>query len=280
MRRKVFGALLSACALAGALLLAPGVAQAQTGKYLWVTSDLVHIGTGFAHVRPGLEIPAYTSTTSATWGGWIDLADTGNKFYQSSVQFNVPDSHCPTPDAQAAVWVGLDGATDATVEQAGVLAECVNSVVSYYDWYDMAPNGAVIVNPVSPGDTIVAHANYNPTKKRYYLDIDDESDPAEGFNSPPQACPSGYTCNNSSAEVVVEDAGGSPAGGAYLADFNKANFSNAKMVSASGLAGSLQGNSEWNTEKVTMQYKSYPMVQVGARSDGSTAFTDTWEGPG
>jgi hypothetical protein len=267
VRRKVcraFGAVLSACAFIGVLLLAPGVAQAQTGKYLWVSQ------AGYS---------AATSTTSPIWGGWVDLADNGDKFYQSRVQFNVPDSDCPTPDAQAAVWVGLDGATDATVEQAGVAAVCANSKVSYYDWYDMAPNGRVKVNPVSPGDTIVAYANYNPRKKRYYMGIDDESDPAESFNSPAQACPSGSTCDNSSAEVVVEDPGG-PAGGGYLADFHKANFSDAQMVSASGLVGALQSNSEWHTEKVTMQYKSYPMVQVGARSDGSTAFTDTWEGPG
>jgi hypothetical protein len=261
MRDKVSGALLGALALAGGLLLAPGAAQAQTG---------------------GFGTPAYPSKTSSVWGGWVDLAHTGDEFYQSRVQFNVPDSDCPTPDAQAAVWVGLNGTTtsDPTVEQAGVAAVCTNSVVSYYDWYETYPNGRVKVNPVSPGDTIVAYANYNPAKKRYYLDITDESDPAEGFSSPPQTCPSGYKCNNSSAEVVVEDPDGGPAGGGYLADFHKVNFSNAQMVSASGLVGSLQSNSEWSIEKITMQYKSYPMVSVGARSDGSTAFVDTWEGPG
>jgi hypothetical protein len=258
VRRKVFGAVLSACALTGVLLLAPGVAQAQTGKD---------------------ATPAYASKTSSVWGGWADLAHSGDKFYQSRVQFNVPDSDCPTPDAQAAVWVGLDGATDSTVEQAGVAAVCVNSKISYYDWYDMAPNGSVKEHSVSPGQTIVAYANYNPRKKRYYLDVDDESDSADSFNSPPQACPSGFTCENSSAEVVVEDPGG-PAGGGFLADFNKVNFSNAQMVSASGLVGALQSNSQWSIEKITMRYKSYPMVNVGARSAGSTAFVDTWAGPG
>jgi hypothetical protein len=261
MRRKVFGALLSACALTGVLLLAPGVAQAQAAES---------------------GIPADTTGTSAVWGGWLDLAHSGDSFVQSRVQFNVPDTDCSTPDAQAAVWVGLNGTSesDITVEQAGVAAVCVNSRVSYYDWYETAPIGRVKENPVSPGDTVIAYANYNPVKKLYYMGITDESDPAESFNSPGEPCPSGYTCDNSSAEVVVEDPGGGPAGGAYLADFNKVNFSNAQMISHSGLVGALQGTSEWNTEKMTMQYKSYPMVSVGARSDGSTAFVDTWEGPG
>jgi hypothetical protein len=268
MRRKVFGALLSACALTGLFLLAPDVAQAQTGH-------------GLAHFRPDAVTPADTSITKPTWGGWIDLADPGDEFYQASVQFNVPKTDCPFPSAQAAVWVGLDGATaaDPTVEQVGVLAKCVKSVVSYEDWYEMAPDKPVYENEVSPGDTLVAYVGYNPTKNLYYLDIDDESDSAGSFNSPPQACPSGYTCDNTSAEVVVEDPNGGPPG-QLLADFNKVDFSNAEMISATNLVGSLQGNSEWSTEKVTMQYESYPMVQAGARSDDSTAFTDTWEGPG
>jgi hypothetical protein len=68
-----------------------------------------------------------------------------------------PSVTCKPSATYSAFWVGLDGATDKTVEQTGTEADCAEGSPRYYGWYEMYPafprNYSV---PVVPGDHMSA----------------------------------------------------------------------------------------------------------------------------
>jgi hypothetical protein len=234
----------------------------------------------FTPVSPDLVRPRATNQTSTVWGGWMDLADSNVKLYDVASQFNVPSSTCPRSGAVAYFWVGLDGWTDGTVEQAGIAVQCNGTTPEYYDWYEMYPNKPVAEFVVSRGDTVVASVSYDSANSRYYLEVDDKTNPNANFNVN-LPCPSG-PCNRSSAEVVAEDPGGGAAKGYYLANFRNVDFSETQVISNNGTIGGLVGNSLWSANEITMEYPgSTVMVQPGARSgsDGN-AFIDTYKSDG
>jgi hypothetical protein len=234
----------------------------------------------FTPVSPDLVRPRATSLTSQIWGGWMDLANTNVELYDVAAQFNVPATTCQRSGAVAAVWVGLDGWTDGTVEQAGIGVQCNGTTPEYYDWYEMYPNDPVAEFYVSPGNTVIASVSYNSTNGKYYLEINDKSNPNANF-SVAESCPSGHTCDKSSAEVVSEDPGGGAAHGVYLADFHDVDFSNCEVISRDGTIGSLEGNSIWSANEITMEYPgSTVMVQPGSRTNSYTAFDDTYKSDG
>lgn len=232
-------------------------------------------------------IPEATQWTSTTWSGWVDAADTNVELRYVTANFTVPTTHCPSYGAEAGMWVGLDGwySTSKTVEQVGVVAECVIQTPSgvmpaYVSFWEMYPNGPVVKNYVSPGDTIAVSVYFNSSTDQYGLALSDSNTTSPDINVS-KYCPSGYTCHNSSAEVIVEDPGnGGPANGNYLANFGKVSFSNIAVTSRNGTHGTLEGNSPWSANEVTMKYNGIVMAQPSDRTNGYTAFTDTYKSSG
>jgi hypothetical protein len=53
--------------------------------------------------------------------------------------FIVPHLTCTGQNTYVALWAGLDGYNDSTVEQAGVLGECNHGKAYYYAWYEFYP---------------------------------------------------------------------------------------------------------------------------------------------
>lgn len=67
----------------------------------------------------------------------------------------MPALTCTAEDRVTSEWVGLDGATDTTVEQDGTASQCFEGTALYYSWYEMYPAGTVEVGmSVAAGDTI------------------------------------------------------------------------------------------------------------------------------
>jgi hypothetical protein len=65
---------------------------------------------------------------------------------------------CPTANAWAVFWVGLDGWWDDTVEQGGTSARCVNGTPQYATWWEMYPTNAIqTVFSINAGDSIRSH---------------------------------------------------------------------------------------------------------------------------
>ena len=121
---------------------------------------------------------------SVNWSGYADVDSSASSNASApgtlsgvSADWTIPKVSCPqgqyrNQDAFAAQWVGLDGATNGTVEQLGTGEQCYEDVLYYYVWYEMFPAGTVqegtqacINNNVDcprPGDQISASVNAPP----------------------------------------------------------------------------------------------------------------------
>jgi hypothetical protein len=153
------------------------------------------------------RIGAVTIALSGNWSGYADDNSTGRTYSAVTATWTQPRVTCTaTEDELAGYWVGLDGFTDPTVEQDGTFAWCYQGAVYYYSWWEMFPDGAVVVGTtVAPGDHLTASVTL--TSKGYRLAVADSTHPANSFTTV-QQCPSGATCYNTSAEWIAETPGG------------------------------------------------------------------------
>jgi hypothetical protein len=92
--------------------------------------------------------------------------------------WTVPSLASSTLTTYAAFWVGIDGFSDNTVEQSGVLAEYYRGSVYYYTWYEFYPSSPVYVTnnvPVKAGDIINAEVSYSSSTGLFTVTITDGS---------------------------------------------------------------------------------------------------------
>ena len=82
---------------------------------------------------------------------------------------------CKKTEAVAALWVGLDGYANKTVEQTGVAEDCSGGAAQYAAWYEAFPAAPVYyANTVAPGDTI-AESVTATTATAFTLTISDST---------------------------------------------------------------------------------------------------------
>lgn len=154
------------------------------------------------------------------WAGYADVVHSGSVSYVSA-SWIVPNVSASQGLKFVAIWVGIDGFNDSTVEQTGILAETYGGKVYYSAWYEFYPAASVSApsyDVVKPGDLIVAWVQYNSNNTFTTV----LKDVTEGwtFVSPATYVPNAY---RSSAEWIVER----PAIGnslTELADFSVAYF--------------------------------------------------------
>lgn len=170
----------------------------------------------------GPRIPLKTgSSYSTNWAGYADVVQT-NSVTLANASFIVPTVSATKTSTYVAVWVGIDGYNDSTVEQTGILAESSHNSVSYYAWYEFYPSSMVSApssDKVYPGDYIVAWVQYNANNDTFTTTIKNINE-SWTFTSPATAV-SG--ADRSSAEFIVER----PAIGSSLttlANFKTASF--------------------------------------------------------
>src|SRR5581483_1614701 len=221
-----------------------------------------------------------------SWAGRGVVARPGVQISSVAASFTVPKTACTATDAEAGFWVGLDGWTDATVEQAGAIAFCGIRTRSgykpeYFVFYEMFPKFPVLKHHVSAGDVIVASVSYNSSSGKYFLEVDDKTHPGDSFSAS-ASCPSGHTCRRNSAEVIAEDPGsGGPAKHHFLPNFGTVHFSQVEVISRSGAIGSLKGNSLWSAKESIMEYPGKTvMARPSRRTSGYTAFNVTYHSKG
>lgn len=94
-------------------------------------------------------VPAPTTDTSSNWSGYVA---SGSGFTAVSSTFNVPTAAASSPASDAAEWVGIDGANNSNLIQAGVAEESSGT----YAWWEILPApetpiSRLLVNP-SAGD--------------------------------------------------------------------------------------------------------------------------------
>jgi Peptidase A4 family/ell wall binding domain 2 (CWB2) len=95
--------------------------------------------------------------TSSNWSGYVS---TGNSYTSVTGTFTVPNLVSGTPTSDASTyWVGIDGANNTSLIQAGVL-EYVDpsntNLVYIYPWWEILPAGEVEITSVavSAGDEV------------------------------------------------------------------------------------------------------------------------------
>jgi hypothetical protein len=236
--------------------------------------------------QPGAHVPATHlprimpvngALKSTNWSGYADVACGTCAIRYVTASFTMPSVNCKnSPDGSfAGFFAGLDGIGDTTVEQVGVSAGCSGGSASYLAFYEMFPLAPVGFSGVSPGDAISVAVFYNSTTHRWQLGLTDLT--TGGKIATAQACPSGSTCRNHSAEVITEAPSNASGSVLPLADFGQANFEAIQVTSRSGTHGALTSNSLWTADSLTMVNSTgtATLAAPGPAYAGQ-AFQDTW----
>jgi hypothetical protein len=233
-----------------------------------------------AHI-PATHLPRITPVNAAlqttNWSGYADVVCGTCSLRYVAASFTLPSVNCKTsPDGSlVSVFAGLDGIGDTTVEQTGVTAQCSGGTASYFAWYEMFPLAPVAFTGVGPGDAISATVYYNAGTKRWQLGLTDLT--TGGNIATAQACPSGSSCRNHSAEVIAEAPSSSSGAVLPLADFGQANLEAIQVTSLNGTHGSMSTNSLWTADSLTMVNSTGSAILAAPGPVfGGQAFQDTW----
>jgi hypothetical protein len=195
--------------------------------------------------RPGVRgIRNSSQVTSTNWSGFAVSGGDG-AYHSVSASWIEPTVKCTTGNRYSAFWVGLDGFSSQSVEQAGTAADCAGKTAKYSGWYEMFPAAPVYFRTkVRPGDHLSASVTFSGTDT-YRLVLKDST---RGWSHTITRSEAGL--DRSSAEVITE-APSTASGVLRLADFGTVNFTAAKangknmvklnrtkivMVDSSGLA--------------------------------------------
>lgn len=147
----------------------------------------------------------------ASENGYVDTNSAGNTYQEVSANWTQPAITCGASDTIAAFWVGIDGYTSPTVEQAGTEAVCESGKATYYSWWEMYPGAPEVVGTtVKSGDKIAASVTKSGSK--YTLAVTDATHTADSFTVTQTCAPT--SCVDTSAEWI-EEPSGTPVVGAW-----------------------------------------------------------------
>jgi hypothetical protein len=90
-------------------------------------------------------------------------ANSGGTVSDIQAQWVISALTCGAPATYSAIWVGIDGETDGTVEQVGTGGDCLNGQAHYYAWFEIFPRPSQDLSqfPVNAGDTVSAEVKYS-----------------------------------------------------------------------------------------------------------------------
>jgi hypothetical protein len=202
------------------------------GLLAMLTSALVIGGTATASAA-AVAVPTHTPvgsllhSTSSHWSGYAAQAPFLSSFNSVSATWTQPSVACSAQNSYVALWVGLDGYNDRSVEQIGTEGDCIRGVPTYYAWFEMYPRPSFNVDavPVNAGDSVTASVT-SQSLVSFVLTIKNNTTGAT-FSTTQY----GFA-QRSSAEAIVEAPSTLRRGVLPLANFGTAQFSN---VTANGV---------------------------------------------
>ncbi len=211
----------------------------------------------------GPRIPV-TRSTSSNWSGYAvvegNLTNPGN-YTVTDVkgEWIVPAVSKSHGSTYSAIWVGIDGYSDSTVEQIGTEQDWSGGAV-YYAWYEMYPNASYLIpNAIYPGDKMTGEVSY--ASGQFTLTL---SDSTQGWSfSISQTASSAL---RQSAEWIVE----APWLGKILP---LANFGTVTFTGASATLGNTTGtisSSSWVHDAITMVDGTATATPSSLSTDGSS----------
>jgi hypothetical protein len=219
--------------------------------------------------------------TASNWGGYAVETSLASpqKNAVSAVHgsWRIPTVSASTsPETYSALWVGIDGDSDNTVEQLGTEQDWTPDGQTNYVWFEMYPHRGYLITgfPIETGDTFSASVNY-AGGSLFILSITNVTK-GVSYTVPPR-----YTkmkASRESAEWIVE----APYQGGVLplADFGTVSFSNCSAT-VNGVTGAID-NSAWQNDAITMASGSTVKAQPSTLKDsivhGTTvsAFSARW----
>ena len=232
-----------------------------------------------------------SAKTSPNWSGYVAATNFSqpqpNSVIDSVTKVSgswiVPTVTASTGSTYSAVWVGIDGWGNSTVEQDGTSENVIDGKPVYYAWWEMyssgmqQPSQRIFSMTVVPGDTITASVQYITSGAhagQFHLSIVDNSQPNDSFSI--YASSSQYQsplAQRSSAEWIVEAPG---VGGSLsqLADFSPVTFTNASAV-INGVSGPIN-DSNWQSEPVDVYSNGVLQDKTSALGDSGTCFVVTY----
>lgn len=229
-----------------------------------------------------LSVGSTTQATSRNWDGYVTVPSTTSPTFNAvSATWVQPSVTCEAAQAWTVFWVGLDGWSDATVEQGGSSAYCptAGGPATYQLWWEMYPTNAIrTVLTIAAGDTIHAVVTYEPATSDYVIRVRDVTS-GKGFTRT-ELCGAGFTCYRYSAEVITEDVGHySGSGGTTyfpLADYGKMHYGAVNIVDASGTKGPIS-DAAWNDAAVIERSGGVTYATISKLFGGGHAFNTIWK---
>jgi len=212
--------------------------------------------------------------TSTNWAGYAVLTNLASPQSGSVSEVNgswvVPSANCSaTPSAYSSFWIGIDGYSSGTVEQAGTDSDCSSGSPRYYAWYEMYPKFPVNLNmKVAPGDLMSADVKYLGNGN-FQLTIVDKTTGAS-FSTVQKSA----RAVRSSAEWIAE-APSSSKKPLQLADFGAVFFTSAQAT-LNGHSGAIN-DPAWKYDAIIMEYSNGTIkANPSGLSSNGTAFSITW----
>jgi hypothetical protein len=217
---------------------------------------------------------------SQNWSGYVSVPKTtAGGFKAIKATFDVPSVNCSkSPHSVSVHWVGIDGFTDKTVEQDGVLAQCAGArgrTAQYAAWWENFPANPIrIAFRVRPGDAIIASVFHKTASgvhhNQYNLVVKDVT---TGRRLNIWKSCGARSCKNNSAEIISEAPTGRN-GILPLSDYGIINYESIVITSKSGHSGGVN-SSAWRSDKIIQTRAGHTVASPSALF-GGRAFTSTW----
>jgi hypothetical protein len=213
---------------------------------------------------------------STNWSGYVAETSLSKPTVDSvsavSGSWIVPTIKPSTDNTYCAIWVGIDGYSNSTVEQIGTEHDCIDGTVKHSAWFEMYPGGSYDIPdfPLSPGDVISASVKY--TSKNVFTMIMSNNTKKITTIIPTQYTKSS-TAKRQSAEWVIE----APYLNAILplADFGTAYLSNCKAT-IKGISGFVN-NKAWVASGIEMVTNSSMPKDIPTTLGSNGTFAATWK---
>jgi hypothetical protein len=240
--------------------------------------------------------PAILGVGNLLTSNWSGYAAVGGGAYTAvSATWRVPAVTCPTDgsDSNSSQWVGIDGASDSTVEQDGTYSNCAGGTANYGAWLEMVGN-TTVYNPggmeynaqtslpsghtVYPGDSITASVSVDDDDDWTFAMADTTSPHTWSYTNPTTIYWAG--ADESSAEWIVErpQLCTPDCQLTALANFGTAAFSNA-LANAGNGSQSIAALGGSPVQMIRSDSDSTLLAGPGALDGTGEIFSDTWYAP-
>src|SRR5438876_7019081 len=231
----------------------------------------IALAAAFADGASGAARGTPVAITDPVWSGY---AAYGQTFTDVQGSWTQPAANCSglrqNTKTLAAIWVGLDGYSSNTVEQAGTEVDCTGSTPSYIAWYGFIPKTYVKLDPtsypVAAGDKFTVEVSQNGSTATISL--------SSSAWANPLVVPAPVGSDTfSSAEWIVESLS------RKLTNFGTVTFTKA-AATGGGVTGGAIDDPAWNTSVLTMVsgsgHNAVAKDAISQLSHNGTSFSATW----